>query len=208
MKNISRRVFIKGLAVAGVAAAASTVLAGCNTNMIPGVDDGNEDPSEEPSTDSNTLTWTDPEDSKKTLSITLSSMTVSTLGASDAAVISAKVVSDLKSTAKVYAVNSYNDGSSYGADNYVIVLTAFENANTATVAVGDTTYADNLVSANAILTSSETSTVTKNGKVVVTGLERDKWSKVSVKLELYHVANDSTTDDKTLLGTKTYEFSK
>ena len=43
MKNISRRVFIKGLAVAGVAAAASTVLAGCNTNMIPGVDDGSED---------------------------------------------------------------------------------------------------------------------------------------------------------------------
>ena len=43
MKNISRRVFIKGLAVAGVAAAASTVLAGCNTNMIPGVDDGAED---------------------------------------------------------------------------------------------------------------------------------------------------------------------
>ena len=42
MKNISRRVFIKGLAVAGVAAAASTVLAGCNTNMLPDVDNGTE----------------------------------------------------------------------------------------------------------------------------------------------------------------------
>ena len=57
MKNISRRVFIKGLAVAGVAAAASTVLAGCNTNMIPGVGDGSDDQPETPAaSDSLTLT--------------------------------------------------------------------------------------------------------------------------------------------------------
>ena len=59
MKNISRRVFIKGLAVAGVAAAASTVLAGCNTNMIPGVDDGSEDEgTETPTNQKITLTDT------------------------------------------------------------------------------------------------------------------------------------------------------
>ena len=67
MKNISRRVFIKGLAVAGVAAAASTVLAGCNTNMIPGVDDGAEDDTTEDVTPGNvqTITWTDQATDKK-----------------------------------------------------------------------------------------------------------------------------------------------
>ena len=67
MKNISRRVFIKGLAVAGVAAAASTVLAGCNTNMIPGVGDGAEDDTVEDVTPGNvqTVTWTDQANDKK-----------------------------------------------------------------------------------------------------------------------------------------------
>ena len=63
MKNISRRVFIKGLAVAGVAAAASTVLAGCNTNMIPGVDDGNEDEGTETPANQK-ITLTDPDTGK------------------------------------------------------------------------------------------------------------------------------------------------
>ena len=67
MKNISRRVFIKGLAVAGVAAAASTVLAGCNTNMIPGVDDDQTD--ETPESPVSTITFTDPDNSKNTLTI-------------------------------------------------------------------------------------------------------------------------------------------
>ena len=217
MKNISRRVFIKGLAVAGVAAAASTVLAGCNTNMIPGVDDPTEDPSEEPSTDSNTLTWADPADAKKTLSITLSSMTVSTLGASDTAIISAKIVDDLKSAAKVYVVDGYAD-LKYDTGSYALCVSAYvngEKGKKGTVEVA-TTYKDNLVSdgdassVTALLTSNATSAVTKNGNIVISGLERDKWNKVSVKLELYHVANKpgTGTDDKTLLDTKTIDFSK
>lgn len=40
MKNISRRVFIKGMAVAAAATAASTVLAGCNMANIPGTGNG------------------------------------------------------------------------------------------------------------------------------------------------------------------------
>ena len=74
MKNISRRVFIKGLAVAGAAAAASTVLAGCNTNMIPGVGDDTDEPEVEAPADSKVMTFVSPLDDEKTLTITFGSL--------------------------------------------------------------------------------------------------------------------------------------
>ena len=77
MKNISRRVFIKGLAVAGVAAAASTVLAGCNTNMIPGVDDDQDNEVTEPDA-SNKYTF---KDGDKTLVISAPSAVTTAVGA-------------------------------------------------------------------------------------------------------------------------------
>ena len=183
--------------------------------MIPGVDDGAEDPTEEPSTDSNTLTWPDPADAKKTLSITLSSMTVSTLSDTDTAIISAKIVDDLKSTAKIHVIKTYTSNK-YDIGDYAVVVSAYvngEKGKEGTVEVGNTTYKDNLVSVGATAPStvagSATSAVTKNGNIVISGLERDKWNKVSVKLELYHVANKADpADDKTLLATKTFDFSK
>ena len=81
MKNISRRVFIKGLAVAGVAAAASTVLAGCNTNMLPDVDNGTDEPSEETPAKNEAMVYTVGGDSSKTLTITAGDVIV--LGASN-----------------------------------------------------------------------------------------------------------------------------
>lgn len=67
MKNISRRVFIKGMAVAAVATATSTVLAGCNTNMIPDVDNGTDGDTNEDVTPGNTqtVTYTDQANDKK-----------------------------------------------------------------------------------------------------------------------------------------------
>ena len=94
MKNISRRVFIKGLAVAGVAAAASTVLAGCNTNMIPGVDEG-EGEIEKPAND-NVLSYTDPDG--KTITITMGE-----------AVVSDPIFADGKAKVKVLVANGIAD---------------------------------------------------------------------------------------------------
>ena len=80
MKNISRRVFIKGLAVAGVAAAASTVLAGCNTNMIPGVGDDAEDDTTEGVVTGNTYTY---KDGDGTLAVTMDSFFTTNIASDD-----------------------------------------------------------------------------------------------------------------------------
>ena len=143
MKNISRRVFIKGLAVAGVAAAASTVLAGCNTNMIPGVDDGADSQPETPST-SKVMTWADPTDSKKTLSVTLKSATLGDdtafAGANKNKVsITALVENDMGSNLFVVMEDTaFVAGGSKGADgDYYVLVEAYANdreTNVGTVA--------------------------------------------------------------------------
>ena len=113
MKNISRRVFIKGLAVAGVAAAASTVLAGCNTNMIPGVGDGAEDDTvEEVPTTNQSQTYTVPDtDGKEYLTLTATGLTV--LKEAEVAAISFKVEN------KTGAVVKFNDTR---ASNVLMVI--------------------------------------------------------------------------------------
>ena len=105
MKNISRRVFIKGLAVAGVAAAASTVLAGCNTNMIPGV--GDDQDTETPESPVTTITFTDPDDSTKTLTIVSKSFALgeAVLGNGSTAEIEFQVDNKLKQTEGVAFIN-------------------------------------------------------------------------------------------------------
>ena len=94
MKNISRRVFIKGLAVAGVAAAASTVLAGCNTNMIPGIDNDGEGEVETPA--ATVLEFVDADDKDKTLKVTATKLTVgNTQFGEDQAAITLRIENNL-----------------------------------------------------------------------------------------------------------------
>ena len=210
MKNISRRVFIKGLAVAGVAAAASTVLAGCNTNMIPGVDDGAEDPTEEPSS-TNTITWKDPADNDNTLSITVSGISVSTLATdgSDVVLFTTKVVNDLGGADVTFATAAPT--SSLVPNDYYVHVTSYlngEKGTTATVNKAATTYRDNLLdvtgSAN-VISGNADSKVTKNGNIVATVTKGTKWSKIAVKLDVYKAASAASTQ---LVGTKAFEFSK
>ena len=135
MKNISRRVFIKGLAVAGVAAAASTVLAGCNTDMIPGVDDDQD--TETPEAPVTTITFTDPEDNRNTLTVTAKSFTLgeTVLGTGDDAEISFLVDNKLGAsvgfTADKITANSTSTAiPTVGASNaYYVVVSAYADGN-------------------------------------------------------------------------------
>ena len=222
MKNISRRVFIKGLAVAGVAAAASTVLAGCNTNMIPGVDDGNEDPSEEPSTNSNTLTFADPADASKTVSITLSNMVVDTsLAANHVLKFDAKVVNN-KIGNVVFAKDAYagSTATEVEANDYYVVLSAFPdgkegNKNITAVAGTSALYVDNVIvastasGADVFCTANDsTGTVTEDGYVYL-AVDKDlDWSKVTVQMKVYKILSTTTAGVTLPLDALKFTFSK
>ena len=216
MKNISRRVFIKGLAVAGVAAAASTVLAGCNTNMIPGVDDGAEEPSGDSSA-AQTLTFADPADADKTVSITLSDMKIdNTITSGLFLKLSAKVVND--SEVSVAFVPAYvNNANGINNNDYQVVVTAYPDdaeGNSSIVALPG--LLDNLIVAvtddNAIPFNTATATsgtVTEEGYLYLAiGDEDLKWNKVTVKMDVFKVVTKGAADEKQPVKTLKYTFSK
>ena len=135
MKNISRRVFIKGLAVAGVAAAASTVLAGCNTNMIPGVDDGADDQPETPDA-SNSLTLTDKYNTSKTFSMEFAAIETGSaaFGNEKVGVIRVNLSNDLgkavylaPTTGTTGVLRESTGNSLVATGDYLIFVDAYEN---------------------------------------------------------------------------------
>ena len=120
MKNISRRVFIKGLAVAGVAAAASTVLAGCNTNMIPGVDDDQDNEVTEPDA-SNKYTF---KDGDKTLVISAPSAVTTAVDASTAGNVKIAIPVEVQNNLGADVVFSTTNALTTVPEGYCVVLSA------------------------------------------------------------------------------------
>ena len=184
--------------------------------MIPGVDDGAEDPTEEPSSNY-TLTCADPEDAEKTLSITLSDMKVdkSLTSASvntDAIIVSAKVVSDLQQD--IYFVGEYTNNITSSANKYQVVVTAYPNGLEGSTAIktvdkSSKAYPDYLVDkATATVAANGENTVTKEGKLYFTVADDFEWSKVTVKLEVFKIVKNQTADSKQLIITKKFDFSK
>ncbi len=193
MKNISRRVFIKGLAVAGVAAAASTVLAGCNTNMIPGTD--NEGEGEVVPTPSNTYTFKDGDntlvvEAPKFISESFSASTVNT----------EKVVILMNLT------NKLGDNLQYGKEKattikkgYGLVLSAEvldkDGARvTAAFASGVIGTANASGLTNLALDTSAVGDLedksSLEGAVAFKGLTKD-WAKITITAKLYKALADS-----------------
>ncbi len=125
MKNISRRVFIKGLAVAGVAAAASTVLAGCNTNMIPDIDNGDEGGDE--TSASNVLTLTSKADSSKTFTLDFGKLELGSaaFGNEKAAVVRVNLTNSLGMDTVINPDATDAKGADVG--DYFVLVSAYKN---------------------------------------------------------------------------------
>ena len=174
MKNISRRVFIKGLAVAGVAAAASTVLAGCNTNMIPGVDDGSEDEgTETPTNQKITLT-----DSGEGTSLTVEVTNFQYVEDAKYAIISLHLNNQLEQD-----VSFGTDASMY---NLAITYETIDSLNNKDA--DDATPNDSLGGADNALNSTSKYTVAAetsgDTKLYVNMPEAEEWEKLNVILTL------------------------
>ena len=188
MKNISRRVFIKGLAVAGVAAAASTVLAGCNTNMIPGVGDGAEDDTVEDVTPGNvqTLTWTDQANDKK-LTIKVSDVVNDEINGR--VYLYAEVLNELGNEIKLGAAATTEGkyGLQGAADNAVVVKDANgvdiadSNTKIATSAAAPTVGVENLVKDgnHFVIVSGDR----LKGVLVLAGIAKE-WKNITLKLDV------------------------
>lgn len=125
MKNISRRVFIKGLAVAGVAAAASTVLAGCNTNMIPDIDNGDEGGDE--TSASNVLTLTSKTDSSKTFTLDFGKLELGSaaFGNEKAAVVRVNLTNSLGQD--TFINPDATDVKAAAVGDYFVLVSAYKN---------------------------------------------------------------------------------
>ena len=192
MKNISRRVFIKGLAVAGVAAAASTVLAGCNTNMIPGVDDGNEDDTNEGTTGNvQTVTLTDQADGK-TVTLNITKVEINTL--MNQAVLSATVKNELGDDLFVGVVAAAT--KAYGltlaveaVDKDGVKLTAGDAP--AVDAAADPSGVTNLFDA----AGTEAESGSSVSGVLVLDTKTDKWAKITVTATLSKWAGEQKDID-------------
>ena len=196
--------------------------------MIPGVDDGAEDPTEEPSNSSNTLTFADPDDPDKTVSITLSDLKIDNVITNGLALkLSAKVVND--SETSVAFVTEYANKAS-GADdgNYQVVVSAYpdavETSEDIVVMANDASaslaYEDNLLLGDTIASEGEifsiatatSGTVTDEGFLYLAINDEElKWSKVTVKMDVYKIltkASTGTTDAKQHVKTLKFTFSK
>ena len=193
MKNISRRVFIKGLAVAGVAAAASTVLAGCNTNMLPDVDNGTDEPSEETPSKEQVMEYTD--NKGKKLTITAAGCDI--IKSNKTAILTFKVDNGTDAELNFAAATGASNGDIYIAPDDVKVY--FD---------GDD---DNTVDGDAIVKNGAESMFTAAGVKVAKGKDATllltvntlkEWKKVTVVFE----AKMKATADYTLRkGEFTYE---
>ena len=181
MKNISRRVFIKGLAVAGVAAAASTVLAGCNTNMIPGVDDGAEDDTtEETPAKNQVVEYTD--DNGKKLTITAAGCTNVVDGkmvvlsfdidnGTDTDLVIASAASNTAHNGKYYILNAASKANAYfdGEKNVAGTIDTTDVSGK-----GDNLFKKEVTVAG---------TSKKSYNVYITGAPKD-WSKVTLTFDV------------------------
>ena len=200
MKNISRRVFIKGLAVAGVAAAASTVLAGCNTNMIPGVDDGADDDTNEGTTGNvQTVTFTD-QSNDKTLTLNITKVDFNTL--MNQAVLAVTVKNELGEDL------SLQKAAATTGKNYGLMLTCTgENANgvplsTAPAVVASTTTgSDNLFTASVNAVDG-----TPVSGVLVLDTKTDKWAKITVTATLTKVVAAAGTTKVQTIAVEKFEI--
>ena len=201
MKNISRRVFIKGLAVAGVAAAASTVLAGCNTNMIPGTD--NEGDADVVPTPSNTYTF---KDGDNTLVVEAPKFEMNTFSATQAGKANVVLYMDLTNNLGE-TLTCAGAIPSTAVKGYALVLTA--RVWSKTNAISDVTFdtTSNVLGngsglANLALTSSH-KTVSDEGSLegALAYKSADKdWNKIVVTAKLYKAFADSQ-------GTAQYYYS-
>ena len=188
MKNISRRVFIKGLAVAGVAAAASTVLAGCNTNMIPGVDGGNEGGAEDNTSSTSTLVLT-PNSSKEKETLTVNFGKPSVVGSTSYIVVPVEVINKtpnkLTFDANLDTTNDYKVTAMLDGDATKVV----------TIAAKDTPVGDKLnVSSLDILAIPDGVTGTVKGNLYFSVTDPDDlkdWSYLSVSV--YISTNGATS---------------
>ena len=193
MKNISRRVFIKGLAVAGVAAAASTVLAGCNTNMIPGTD--NEGDADVVPTPSNTYTF---KDGDNTLSISAPNFVVSAAAATGTTVENVYLLFD--ATNKMGADVLYGMAkASTIKKGYGLVLSvkAFDKENKPlTVTPSSSVGADGLGRNDMNKAAASAATLADKdeleGFLCLKSLS-NKWAKIVVTAELYKAVADNQT---------------
>ena len=188
MKNISRRVFIKGLAVAGVAAAASTVLAGCNTNMIPGVDDGAEDDTtEETPAKNQVVEYTD--DNGKKLTITAAGCTNVVDGkmvilsfdidnGTDTDLLIASAAS-ASNNGKYYILNTKANAYFDGEKNVAGVVTDDDISG----------KGDNLFETDVTVAG----TSKKSYNVYITGAPKD-WSKVTLTFDVMMAASSTSKD--------------
>ena len=208
MKNISRRVFIKGLAVAGVAAAASTVLAGCNTDMIPGVDDGKEDP-ETPAAPTS-FTFTDPLDSTKTLTITSKSFALGEVVLADegTAEIDFQVANKLGKG--VHFVNVDPTGTASGTalnpavgtvGDYFVVVSAYPDGNSHNKNV--TVAATGLIDTSAAAFNDG---VTDTKTLTLKGMKEAKES-VTVKVSVKKILKIAATSQVAFDTVETKEFT-
>ena len=209
MKNISRRVFIKGLAVAGVAAAASTVLAGCNTNMLPGTD--NEGEGEVVPTPSNTYTFKDGDNT-----LTVSAPKIECFS------VNATAGSKDKETVYIY----FDVNNKLGADNTLSFEGVASNAGTAyqivvgaptitdkdgvtvsgaTAATTDT-GADNLYTNAAVQIAGNT---TKSGYIAYSNVDK-KWTNMEIEFDLVKVFKDANGANPAAdtIDSFTFKFSK
>ena len=197
MKNISRRVFIKGLAVAGVAAAASTVLAGCNTDMIPGVDDGKDD-TETPEAPVTTITFTDPEDSKNTLTVVSKGFALgeAVLGSENTAEISFLVENKLGQVVGFVSTDLTANATSTAQPNvgsegeYYVQVSAYADGNTHQKVEVVTTKVDDMIA-----TTGGTGTVADDASVSKTlSLDVEDVKKtVTVKMALKKIIDITGT---------------
>ena len=214
MKNISRRVFIKGLAVAGVAAAASTVLAGCNTNMIPGVDE----PTEEPTTTTQTLTFADPEDKDKTVSITLSDLKIdNTITSGLILKLSAKVVNDAESSIFFTPLAYASGATKVNNNDYYVVIKAYPDDRAGNNAIGYVIGNDCLITSTEVnenltafnVASATSGTVTEEGYLyLLIGDEDLEWNKLTVELDVQKVLTKGANFALQPVKTLKYTFNK
>ena len=177
MKNISRRVFIKGLAVAGVAAAASTVLAGCNTNMLPGTDNGTDEPAEDVTPgNAQTITWADQAESDKKLTMKITNVVKNELD--QKLVLYVEVTNNLGKT--IVLNGTAVSGKEYAVKPTFAAEKADGNALTAPTLCGDaTTGVDNLFVSTSQVEVADGKT--RTGVLVIEGVNKD-WVKLTTTL--------------------------
>ena len=192
MKNISRRVFIKGLAVAGVAAAASTVLAGCNTNMIPGVGDDQDNEVTEPAA-TNKYTF---KDGDKTLAISAPSAVTTAVGAADNQV-KLFVPVTIENNLGVSVTFADATAASTAAEVYRVVLTASgyddEGNSLSSTALAFNTTANSYSKTNLLAATGKTIGTQDNSvsRILMLDAMDENWAKVTITAKFYKPVKDN-----------------